>query len=55
MTGYLELMRLREEARSALGERFDLREFHDVVLGDGPLALPLLRQKLERWVASKKG
>lgn len=54
MTGYLELMRLREEARSALGERFDLREFHDVVLGDGPLALPLLRQKLERWVAAKK-
>jgi uncharacterized protein (DUF885 family) len=54
MTGYLELMRLREEARRALGERFDLRDFHDVVLGDGPLPLPLLRQKLERWVAAKK-
>ncbi|HEX2204100.1 MAG TPA: DUF885 domain-containing protein [Longimicrobium sp.] len=53
MTGYLELMRLRSEARQALGSRFDIREFHDVVLDGGPLPLPMLREKVERWIASK--
>lgn len=55
MSGYLELVRLREEARAALGERFTLAAFHDVVLSDGPVAFPMLRQKVERWVASGGG
>jgi uncharacterized protein (DUF885 family) len=54
MTGRQEIMRLREQARAELGPRFDIREFHDQVLGDGSLTLPMLRQKIERWIAQKK-
>ncbi|MBO9523686.1 MAG: DUF885 domain-containing protein [Nocardioidaceae bacterium] len=42
MLGRLEIMRIREEARARLGARFDLARFHDVVLGEGQLPLPLL-------------
>lgn len=54
MTGYLEIVRLREQARRELGAAFDLREFHDVVLDDGAVTLPMLRAKVERWIAQKK-
>lgn len=46
--GQLELLRLRAEARERQGVRFDIRRFHDVVLGDGALPLPVLRQVVER-------
>jgi uncharacterized protein (DUF885 family) len=46
--GQLELLRLRAEARERQGERFDIRRFHDVVLGSGALPLPVLRQVVER-------
>ena len=51
MIGRTEIMRLREQARTALGARFDIREFHDRVLEDGPVPLAFLRQKVERWIA----
>jgi uncharacterized protein (DUF885 family) len=54
MIGRLEIMRLREQARSALGERFDIRAFHDAVLEDGTVPLGLLRQKIERWIAASR-
>jgi uncharacterized protein (DUF885 family) len=54
MTGYLEIVRLREQARRELGSAFDLRAFHDVVLDDGPVTLPMLRAKVERWIADEK-
>jgi uncharacterized protein (DUF885 family) len=54
MTGYLEIVRLREQARRELGSAFNLRRFHDVVLDDGPVTLPMLRAKVERWIASEK-
>jgi uncharacterized protein (DUF885 family) len=50
MTGYLEIVNLREQARRELGSAFDLRAFHDVVLDDGPVTLPMLRAKVERWM-----
>lgn len=50
MTGYLEIHRLREEAEKALGARFDLRAFHDRVLGGGTVPLPVLRSRVEAWV-----
>ncbi|HEX5725582.1 MAG TPA: DUF885 family protein [Longimicrobiaceae bacterium] len=53
MLGRLEIMRLREQARQALGPRFDLRAFHDRVLEDGSLTLPMLRAKIERWIAAQ--
>ncbi len=45
--GQLELLRLRAEARERQGDRFDLRRFHDVVLAEGALPLPVLRQVVE--------
>ena len=49
-TGELEILKLREQARKALGSRFDLREFHEVVLAEGSLSLPLLRRRVAAWI-----
>ena len=49
--GQLEILRLRSEARARQGSRFDIRRFHDVVLGEGALPLPVLRQVVERALA----
>jgi uncharacterized protein (DUF885 family) len=46
--GQLEILRLRAEARERQGDRFDIRSFHDAILGDGALPLPVLRQVVER-------
>jgi len=46
--GQVELLQLRAEARERQGDRFDIRRFHDVVLGEGALPLPALRQVVER-------
>ena len=51
--GQLEILRLRDEARARLGPRFDLRAFHDVVLGQGSLPLGVLDQVVERWLAEQ--
>jgi uncharacterized protein (DUF885 family) len=54
MIGRTEIMRLREEARARLGDRFDIREFHDRVLEDGTIPLAMLRTKIESWIESRK-
>ncbi len=46
--GQLEILRLRSEAQARQGDRFDIRRFHDAVLGGGALPLPVLRQVVER-------
>ena len=53
MVGRLEIQRLRAEAEAALGERFDIRDFHEVVLGHGMLPLPALAKVVSDWVASR--
>ncbi len=53
MIGYLEITRLREDAMRKLGSRFDLRRFHDRVLENGSIPLPVLRRKIEAWIASE--
>jgi uncharacterized protein (DUF885 family) len=50
MVGRREIVRLRSAAAEALGARFDLREFHDLVLRAGILPLPALARTVERWV-----
>ena len=50
--GQRELLRLRDEARSALGGAFDIRAFHDVVLGQGALGLATLRSVVESWIGA---
>jgi uncharacterized protein (DUF885 family) len=51
MIGNLEIRRLRDEAQKKLGDKFNIRDFHDVVLEDGSVPLWVLREKVERWVA----
>ena len=53
MIGRTEIMRLREEARAALGDRFDIRAFHDRVLEDGTVPLALLRAKIDAWTRAE--
>jgi len=50
MVGRREIVRLRQAAADGLGVRFDLREFHDVVLRAGSLPLPALARTVERWM-----
>ena len=52
--GNLEIQRLRAEAEQALGPDFDLRAFHDEVLSDGGVLLPMLREKIARWIEEKQ-
>ena len=53
--GALTIQRLRRRAEAALGGRFDLRDFHDQVLGSGALPLPVLENKIERWISQQRG
>ena len=52
--GQLEILKLREEARQKLGDKFDLRSFHDEIVGNGPLPLEVLRQQMESWIAAQQ-
>ena len=53
MIGSLEIQRLRREAEERLGPAFDIRAFHDALLMDGGVSLPMLRSAVERWVAGR--
>ncbi len=55
MIGYLEFARLRREAEAALGPRFDERELHDHMLENGAMPLPVLRARIEAWIARRSG
>ena len=50
--GMLKILELRAEAEAALGEAFDIRDFHDVVLRNGALPLTQLEEQVRGWVAS---
>jgi uncharacterized protein (DUF885 family) len=52
--GQLKIMELRDRARKELGERFDIRGFHDTVLGNGALPLNVLEARVNEWIASRK-
>ncbi|WP_407652790.1 DUF885 domain-containing protein [Amycolatopsis cynarae] len=53
MVGRLEIQRIRGEAERALGGKFDIRDFHDVVLGGGNLPLSVLGTVVETWTRSQ--
>jgi uncharacterized protein (DUF885 family) len=53
MIGQLKLVELREKGRTALGEKFSLREFHSVVLNTGTVPLDLLERQVNAWIRAK--
>jgi uncharacterized protein (DUF885 family) len=52
--GQLEILKLRQLAKDAMGERFDIRAFHDEVLGEGALPLNVLDAQVTNWVITQK-
>ncbi|AWV05918.1 hypothetical protein C9I47_0192 [Lysobacter maris] len=53
--GEIAIVRLRGEAERALGDAFDIKDFHDAVLRQGSLPLPVLETEVRRWIAAEKG
>ena len=52
--GMLKILELREKAKNELGNKFDIRQFHEVVLTNGAIPLDVLQELVDRWVKSKK-
>ena len=52
--GMIKILELREHAREELGSAFDIREFHDAVIGAGSLPLQLLERQVERYISAKR-
>ncbi|WP_226645981.1 DUF885 domain-containing protein [Microbulbifer variabilis] len=53
--GMLKILQLRDRAQVELGETFDVRQFHNVVLTNGALPLAVLERQVDDWIAAKKG
>ena len=52
--GELKLRELRAKAEQELGPRFDVRRFHDAVLGQGPVPLDALEAQIDAWIAAER-
>jgi len=52
--GQLKILALRERAEKALGDKFDLKAFHDQILTSGSLPMAVMEQKIDRWIAATK-
>jgi uncharacterized protein (DUF885 family) len=52
--GMIRIQQLRRKAETELGARFDIRGFHDTVLGGGALPLTLLEKRVDQWIAREK-
>ena len=52
--GQLKILELRERAKQERGAKFDLREYHDLVLKDGAVPMDLLEENVRAWIAKKK-
>lgn len=53
--GMLKILELREKAKNELGDKFDIRAFHDTVLGGGAVPLSILERVVDSWIAETKG
>ena len=54
MIGKLKIMELRDRARAELGERFDIRAFHEVILASGPVPLDIMQENVDAWIAASR-
>jgi uncharacterized protein (DUF885 family) len=54
MVGMLTILDQRQRAQEELGEKFDITEFHRVVLENGSLPLDILEEVVDQWIASTK-
>jgi uncharacterized protein (DUF885 family) len=54
MIGQLKILELRDRAREALGPRFDIRDFHAVVLENGSVPLDILEELVDQWIAERR-
>jgi uncharacterized protein (DUF885 family) len=52
--GMLKILELREKAKIALGNKFDIREYHDVILKNGPVPLNVLENFVDDYIAATK-
>ncbi len=52
--GMIKILDLRDKAEAELGDKYDIRDFHDVVLKNGAVALPILEQLVDAYIAEKK-
>ncbi len=53
--GQLKILELRAKAERELGDRFDIKQFHNQILDSGSLPLTLLEEKINRWIAKQNG
>ena len=54
MIGKLKIMELRDRARAELGDRFDIRSFHEAILASGPVPLDILEENVAAWIAASR-
>ncbi len=52
--GMLKILELREKAKKSLGDKFDIRQFHEVVLSNGSVPLDALEELVDRWIKLKQ-
>jgi uncharacterized protein (DUF885 family) len=52
--GQLTILKLRDEAKKQLGDKFDLKAFHDEIFNVGSMALDLLQERVEAWIKGQK-
>lgn len=54
MIGKLKILELRERAQTALGDKFTMGGFHDVILESGPVPLNIMEERMDRWIAETR-
>ena len=52
--GQMKILELRAKAKAALGAKFDLKAFHDLVVDSGALPMDVLEQRVDAWIAGKR-
>jgi len=52
--GQLEILKLRDQAKKELGDKFDIRAFHDQVIDSGAMPLDVLDERITTWIATQK-